>query len=306
MVEPLILFQRLAALGSELHGKKVVITLSPDFVMSRISSRNAFAYNFSPLHAYETVFSSDLSLAWKVDAARRLVGYPETIQKYPVLNFALQNLADGSPLALAQYYAALPLGQVQCWILQLQDHWATLSYINRHPELESTVPHKTKTLKWDTLLDSAQNQYDSISNNNPFGFSNDNWNTVYHGQTPPDQVDWGDQTFLGYLKKAQGWTDLALLLRALKELGAEPLVLSAPLSGAYFDFVGISPQARNAYYDKLQATVEPYDVYLLDFRDHDEDKEFLMDARFHLSGPGWVYYSETIDAFYHGTLGVGR
>ncbi len=306
MAEPVIMFQRLAAIGSELRGKKVVITLAPSLAMTKISPRGAYAYNFSPLHAYETAFSTDLSQGLKQRAALRMLTYAETLKKHLLLRFALQKLAAGSPDSLAQYYAVLPLGRLQCAVLELQDHWEMVSYIRTHPELNPEIKRKTQKIDWDMVLDAAQNYYAERSNNNPFGFDNNTWNGVYEGRPPEDQKNWGDKIFLNYMNKTQGWTDLDLLLGALKELGAQTLVLSAPFSGRYFDYVGISPQARSVYYDKLHATAKPYDVWLLDFRDHEQDRDFLTDAVFHVSWPAWVYYSETIDAFYHGTLGVGR
>ncbi len=304
--EPIIILQRLAALGPDLHGKKVVLTLSPSFAMSHISSPTYYAGNFSPLHACEFAFSPDLSLGLKQAGARRMLDYPATLTHHPLLHFGLLQLADASPLHLALYDAAWPLGRVQCAILGLQDHRETLSYIRSQTDLKLKVPHKSKTLDWDTLLDSAQNDYARRSDQNPFGFENEIWAGTYHKQPPTDLAGWSDQTFLSFMNKSEGWTDLGLLLRALKELGAETLILSAPLEGPYFDYVGISPGARQVFYDKLHATVKPYAVWLIDFHERENDMDFFIDAMFHLSSVSWIYYAETMDAFYHGTLGVGR
>ncbi len=306
MTDPISTLQELASAAPDLRGKKVVLTLSPSFAMVKRSSPVGYAGNFSPLHSCNTAFSTDLSLEWKQGAARRMLDYPEPLKKEPLVAFALGKLARGSVLDLAEYELVLPLGKLQCAIVGLQDHYETVSYISKQKRLNPNIPHKTKKIDWDATLDMAQNQYALWSNSNPFGFANGVWEVTYHGQPPTDLEGWTDDTFLTFMNRTKSWGDLDLMLRELKELGADVLILSAPFNGPYFDYVGISPQARQVYYDKLTATVRPYGFYLLDFQDHEADKDFVMDDMFHLSSVGWVYYSLTIEAFYHNRLYAGK
>jgi D-alanine transfer protein len=94
-VEPLIILEKLAAVGHDLEGKKVIITLSPDFVMVGMSSPSGYAFNFSPLHSYGLAFSTDLSEGLKREEAARMLNYPATLRKHPLLKFALERLAEG-------------------------------------------------------------------------------------------------------------------------------------------------------------------------------------------------------------------
>ena len=88
---------------------------------------------FLPLHAGELAFNTRLSLRLRQDAARRMLQYPATVADRPLLRFALENLADGSPLGLACYDAVLPLGMLQNAILRFQDHWNVVCYLWKHP-----------------------------------------------------------------------------------------------------------------------------------------------------------------------------
>ncbi len=304
-VEPIIILQELASVSSELRGKKIVITISPDFVMTKRSPANAYAFNFSPLNACQTIFNTDLSLSWKEAVARRMLDYPATLEKYPLYSFALSNLADGSFLSLAGYYAALPLGKLACGVLELQDHWEILTYLQQNPPPRD-ARHISKNIDWDANLQTAEDEYAARSNNNPFGFDNGVWKETYHNQPPDYMKGATDDFLLSFLNASQGWTDLNLLLQELQQLGADPLIFSAPLHGPYMDYSGISQQARQVYYDKLRAAVKPFDFYLLDFQDHEADNDFEVDALYHLSSVGWVYYGLTIDAFYHNRLYTGK
>jgi hypothetical protein len=105
--------------------------------------------------------------------------------------------------------------------------------------------------------------------------------------------------FLETMRRAHEWENLDLLLRGLQELGAKPLLLSMPINGPYFDRIGISPEAREAYYVKLRGMAEKYGAPVVDFRDHEEDPKFLADHHDHLSIEGWMYYNEVLDEFFH-------
>jgi D-alanine transfer protein len=104
---------------------------------------------------------------------------------------------------------------------------------------------------------------------------------------------------LSKVSKAREWTDLDLLLRTFRELGAEPLLLSMPFEDIRLEVYGVSPEARTAYLRRLDALAEKHDLPLLDFRDHQKDPGFLVDFLDHLSPQGWLYYNKALDDFYH-------
>jgi D-alanine transfer protein len=297
------MLQRLAAAGASIHGKKVVIIVSPGNFFNRDNQApDSYAGNFSRLQANELAFSTDLSFELKQAAARRLLRYPRTLADDALASFALRQLADGSPSAQALYYAVLPLGKLHALVLRLQDHWELLSYIWKHRQLRPSVPRAHHPIDWQATLDQAKALFQRHSDNNAFGFDNNVWNEKLSRVAAHAQNSRNDARFLAGLRSSQEWGDLALLLRELRELGAQPLILSAPIDGPYYDYLGVSAQARSAYYRKLEAAVQPFGVPLRDFADHDGDTDFLLDFGGHPSAVGWVYFDQAIDEFYHGQL----
>ena len=71
------------------------------------------------------------------------------------------------------------------------------------------------------------------------------------------------------------------------------------MNGAYYDYLGVNAETRRAYYDQLRHVAGAYAVPVIDFRDHDSDKFFVIDTAFHLSDRGWTYYDRALDAFFH-------
>jgi D-alanine transfer protein len=294
----LIWLQQMAALGPQLRGKKVAFSLSPGWFYRPVP-RDWYSGTFSTLAAGELAFSSALTAAVKRGAAQRMLDFPETLDKDPLLAFAVRQLADGSWASRALYSAVWPLGKLRNAILRLQDDWATFSFLRGQRGLLSlAAPVHTATLDWPALRQSAEQETGRRTDNNPFGFDNRFWDThaeeIRARQGTPSRHE-----FVEHIETNHQWTDLALLLQALRDLGARPLLLSMPINGTYYDDLGIPYAVRGRYYDKLAALARSYDVPLVDFADHDGDKYFNFDAGYHLSRKGWIYYDQALDAFYH-------
>jgi len=300
---PLVLAQDLAAIGPSLRGKKVVISLTPLVFYHPEVYPEDYAGNFSRLHADELAFSPYLSFDLKQIAARRMLDYPDTLSRDPLLRFSLEQLAKDGPLSRLLYYSVLPLGQAQTLILRLQDQREVVSLIGRQPGLDPVVTRSPANPDWESLATQAEKQQAPRTTSNPYGVEDSIWFDTHkawvdQGKAPGS----GDSDYLDHMLRTQEWTDLNIMLRTLKELGAQPLILSLPAKGPLMDALGVSSAARQQFYDSLEGTVAAYGFPLVDYRQFDGDQYFLIDLFSHVSQKGWVYVDQTLDAFYHGSL----
>jgi len=300
-VTSLHIIQDLAAIGSDLRGKKVVISFTPSMFMAPMVGQEEYAASFSRLHANELAFSGQISLALKTRAARRMLQYPGTLEQDPLLRFALEKLADPSLLNRGLYFAAWPLGRLQILVLRLQDHWESLRLIRHWRQRPAEAPHPAP-VDWAALKIQVEEEQQHQADNNPYGFDNRKWQKYLRAAVASGEYVSTDARFLQALQASEEWNDLDMLLSTLRELGARPLILSRPLNGPFLDAMGVSARARQVYYERLQRAVEPYDAPLIDFRDHDEDKYFSTDPWSHPGWKGWLYVDEALDGFFHGTL----
>src|SRR5947207_2065990 len=294
----LIWLQALAGVGSDLRGKNVVLSLPPGWFMNEAVDPHAYAANFSHVQASELVFSTQLSFAVKQAAAHRMLAYPDTVAKDPLLRFALERLADASLGSRILYYAALPLGKLHNLALRVQDDWETLLFLHAQLGLNS-VQRQRRDVDWTSVLSRAQHEAQRKAGGNPFGFENAFW-TERAPEIARQKGLYPPQAVLGSLERSAEWGDLDLLLRVIGELGGKPLILSMPMNGAYYDYLGVDAETRRVYYDRLRDLAGAHAVPVIDFRDHDSDKFFVMDTAFHLSDSGWTYYDRVLDAFFHG------
>jgi D-alanine transfer protein len=301
----LIILQKLAAVGPPLDGRKLAVSVSPAWFFKGLTARaDQYAGNFSALHAGELVFNTSLSLQLRQDAARRMLQYPETLANRPLLRFALEKLADGSPSKLACYEAVLPLGRVHNAILRYRDHWNAVSYLWTHPQTTSSPISQRglRPLDWPMLHREADALYRVHSSNNEFGMDNEQWQRQLHQAMIQKRNTLSDGAFLLTLTRNQEWIDLELLLRELTELGARPLLLSAPIHGAWYDQLGVTYTARRAYYNKLRDIGARFHTAVVDFADHDADRSFCHDSMGHLAPSGLVYYNQVLDGFFHDAI----
>jgi D-alanine transfer protein len=296
-VTALFMAECLAGVGPDLRGKKVVISFTPAMFNYTQGPDDWYVPNFSILHAYQLAFSDALSPDTKRLAARRALAYPQTVRRDPLLQLALRSLVRQSRQDRLTYYALWPLGKLRILVLTLQDHWEVL-HVLRDDKLAPDVPREAHALDWPTLLTQAAKATETRATSNPYGIEDPRW-VLLRDQVESGKAKTTDEDYLRLLESSAEWTDLDILLRVLKELGAQPLVMSRPINGTYYSLIGISPDAQQAYYDHLEKAVHPYGFPVVDFADHTMDKYFSLDSAEHTSRKGWVYVDQVLDDFYH-------
>jgi D-alanine transfer protein len=283
---PLIILEKVGALGSALRGKKLAISLSPG--LTAHPGRRGYEGNFSLMAASEMAFGTALDFELKRQIASRMLESPSTLEKSPLLQFALRRLASGGWLDRVVFCALWPIGKVQNAALEMQDHFAALAHI-RYKSNPAPAQH-VEIIDWPELI-AKVSALKSTDEDKPKKSSS------LDEQIAPGNRD---VAFRTRMDDGPGWTDLELLLRTLARIHARPLLLSMPLAGQFYDQTGISRSARESYYKRLRALAQRYNFALVEFEEHDEDPAFLYGHQSHLTTKGWMYYDRALDDFFHG------
>ena len=287
--DSLIMLQKVAALGSDLRGKKIAISLSPGWFLNPGPGwLRGYKGNFSLMAASEMAFGTALDFKLKRDIATRMLKFPSTLEKSPLLEFALKRLASGHWLDRLIFCALWPIGKVQTSLLELQDHLAAFKYIR--DKIKPAAAFDPGNPDWSKLIASADasktTDTDSVAN--------------APSLTGEKTIDSPDTAFRETMNSSTAWIDLDLLLRTLARVHASPLLFTMPIAGDLYDRKGVSRSAREDYYSKLRALVQRYHFRLVEFEGHDEDPEFLYRHQSHLTAKGWIYYDRALDDFFHG------
>jgi D-alanyl-lipoteichoic acid biosynthesis protein DltD len=296
------MLQDIASLGPTLRGKKVVISFTPSMFLLPEEKDRAYAANFSVLHGLETVFSPSLSRETRRRAAQSMSAYPDVLQKDEVLQFAVRHLAGASLPNRVLYDLSMPIGWLDIGVVRAQDHWEAMRFLQRRSPGLAPPQRVAQQPDWPRLAAQAEAEQRQASSNNPYGVENRFWENHYAGFKPAVSGS-GDAEFIHKLEISDEWNNFDLLLRVLKEVGAEPLLMSRPVNGPLWQAAnGVSPQARLYYYQSIENEAQKFGFAWVDYRQYDMDPYFSTDAASHPSRKGWVIVDETLDDFFHDRL----
>lgn len=289
----LAVLQKVAAVGRDLKGRRLAYSISPGVFFSEVFDPQYYEGNFSDFQALELAFSGQLSRALKRDAARRMLDFPKTLEGKWLLDFTIRRLAGDTAVDRALYAAIMPLGWLHKLVNRGQDHFASaLAILGNRANLDRSSARVPGGLDWNDLLAHASQ------------FAN-----AAAVQAKEEEVaqrraarsSRGD-AIMRAVTNAREWTDIELLMRTFKELGAQPLLLTMPVEDIRLEVYDAPSAVRAIYLDRLNALASRYQFPLVDFREHEKDAAFLVDFVDHLSGKGWLYYDKALDDFFHDRL----
>ncbi len=272
----LTILQKLGALGHELRGRKIAISLSASSFLTPALRPEFYAGNFSLQAASGILFGDGVDLNLKAAIAKRMLQFPDTLAENGLLHLAASCLASGRPVDRIILMAIWPLGKLQNTMLDLQDHFEALVYIFGGGKpvpnwLRPLNPHKVHSRKSSDGEGRETKSLDAIR---------------------PAR----DAAFRARITAASEWTDLELLFRTLAELKAEPLILSMPIDA--YAARGVSRSAREVYYDRMRELAQRYHFPVIEFEQHDADPAFLIAHREHPTPRGWMVYNRALDDFF--------
>src|SRR5207249_1005261 len=131
-----------------------------------------------------------------------------------LLEYAVHKLADASITSEALYYAALLLGKLHVFILELQDHWVMLQYIWVSSELKPNITREPAALDWSALKAAGCQDHRLKSDNNSYGIENQYWDQ-YLPTWANARNTLSDAKYRDLLQNSKEWVDLDLLFRKL-------------------------------------------------------------------------------------------
>jgi D-alanine transfer protein len=291
------LIQTLYAGAQDLKGKKTVLSLSPQWFNNGGIAQNTFAANFSALQAYKLLFNSSLTVQTKKALSERLSQFNEVKQTYPILEGLLKYYDRSDPESRLMEAFYWPIARVEMASLEIQDTLKTIKVIQQLSvkEIAKNASDKSRrTLPdWPIMQEKATADVEKNENNNPFGVNNN-----FFKKNIPNLNKLKNSSVKGRLYPSPEYSDLNLLMRVLKDEGAEPIFLIQPVNGSWYDFTGFPKQQRQKYYSQVREMADRYGYALADFSGHEYDKYFMNDPS-HPSEKGWLEIDETLDKFVH-------
>ncbi|MEH7438288.1 D-alanyl-lipoteichoic acid biosynthesis protein DltD [Neobacillus drentensis] len=273
---------------NQLKGKKIVFILSPQWFQPNGTDESHFVPNYSALQGYDFAFNNDIDPVVKKRAIKRLLTF-SPIENDPILSTIYKAEISKNTWTKREAGFVRPFAYAYRDLLEKKDLYYTLvGGIPRNRDLSPKVKNKT----WEQLEDMANEFGRKRAKNNPFDISNRDYNKIKK-MTPLLK---GKKQGASYGQSPE-YEDFQLVLDVLKETGAQPLFISVPVNGKWYDFTGFTQDGRSPYYKRIKNQIDAEGFQIADFSDHEYDPYFMKDT-IHIGWKGWVYTDRAIMDFY--------
>ena len=130
-------------------------------------------------------------------------------------------------------------------------------------------------------------------NNNPLGVTN-----TFYDKNRNNLVKLKNSQAKAHFYPSQEYNDLDLLMRVLKDEGADPIFIIQPVNGFWYDYTGFPKEQRLKYYNQVRLMAKQYGFAIADFSRDEYDKYFMSDAS-HPNELGWLKIDEALNNFVH-------
>ena len=95
------------------------------------------------------------------------------------------------------------------------------------------------------------------------------------------------------------WKDYEFFLGVCNELDLHPYVVIMSTNGFYYDYIGITKNKRDEYYDASEQISAKYGIECLNLKDQEYEPYFYCDVM-HLGWKGWPYVCKKIVEHFSG------
>jgi D-alanine transfer protein len=285
----------IAAADENLKNSTVVIILSPQWFTSAGMDQSKFEMNFSELQFYSAMFNKDLSPKIKLTLASRVAELTKDSKNYGIAYQYARLYSKNNLLSKVGVALLTPYSKFRYNLLSLKDKVQSYNYLAKADSKQSNDnSNKNINYNWEKELEKASLFAKDKTNNNNLGIENNYFDTYIKKSL--DSLKGADKG-QSYVNSPE-YDDLKLLLDICKSKKINPIFVSVPMQGKWYDYIGFSKEGRQSYYEKINTLITSYNFQLLDLSSHEYDEHFLKDVM-HLGWKGWIYIDKAIDEHYH-------
>lgn len=280
----------LGAIQNNLKDNKVVLILSPQWFTEDNIPGQFFTRNFSDAQYLEFLQNDNVSLETKAAIANRvdemMEEYPSTYERVRQYENVYvnnsKNLISILHAKIYQLYSNMKHRYI-LWNDYLEK--LTIDYDDNTVDINS--------IDFDELLIKAEEEGKKQCTNNEYGI----FDIGFTNNFGSNYEKYKNKEVNNSYAISKEYDDLELFLQVCEELNVEPLIISVPVNGKWYDYTGFPKEGRTDYYENIRKICDKYNVQLADFSDKEYEMYFLRDSM-HLGWKGWVYVNEEIYKFY--------
>lgn len=281
------------ALSKELSGKKIGLVVSIQWFMEKEGIYpDSFVMNFSELQFYRYMKNESISDDSKTYVAKRI--YNLTKDKKDYINpFLYSRLYLGKSIVskvIKNIFKPYFFFREQELIVNDKVKAIELLKSRKPQDIELD---KSKQIKWNYEEQIAEEMGKKAVTNNEYYINDD-----YFNKYISPKMDYFNNVYKDVnLKESLENKDFEELLKLCKQLNIKPLIIIAPVNGRFYDYAGLSREARVNYYNTIETMAKNYGFETLNLKEKDYEPYFMVDIM-HLGWKGWLNVDERILEYY--------
>lgn len=281
----------IGALSNNIKNNKVVLIISPQWFTEAHLSSDIYSSRFSEANYIEFLKNKNISKENKMKVAERLESLltsdPTELKKINKYEDIYLYHNDVNPINFLKI-------KIYDGFINLKNNYnLTKEFKNINNSINYNNYVDANEINYNKLLEKAESIAKIQCTTNEFGISDNYFNTYVKDNLESRKNSEQNSSYV----KSKEYDDLQLFLDICKDLKIEPLLISVPVNGRWYDYTGFSKEDRNQYYQNIRDIASKNNVELADFSDKEYELYFLKDIM-HLGWKGWVYLDEAIYNFY--------
>lgn len=277
------------ALANNIKNGKVVLIVSPQWFTAEGLSADAFSSRFEEPNYIEFLKNKDISAETKTAVSDRVNALltADTAALKRVKQY--EDIYLRHTLNLFSYVKTLPYNAFQNAKIRfkLAREYKDLDSLNTDRYV------RVEEIDFDALVKQAEETGRADCTTNDFGIFDEYYDEYIRGAL--DSMKNANEN-VSYAVSPE-YDDLKLFLRVCRETGIEPLIISVPVNGRWYDYTGFSIADRNTYYQNIRNICAENQVSLVDFSEKEYELFFLKDIM-HMGWKGWAYLDRAVYSFY--------
>ncbi|HHX37256.1 MAG TPA: D-alanyl-lipoteichoic acid biosynthesis protein DltD [Clostridiaceae bacterium] len=289
----------LAALAPYMDNKQVVLILSAQWFTEEHIDPGAFASVFRMNMYREMLRNPELSDDLKVQMVNRcheILGEDDlaerlSIQEELYLSDSANILERTTETIRAPFFKFQRGYQARKRAKDVESDFDWEQYLLERPF--DLAGQSATAISFEKRLEVAEAEGRASVTNNDFGIE-DHYYNEYMKDTYDNRKDSEVDSRFTVSKE---YEDLNLFLDVCAELNIEPMLVSVPVNGYWYDYTGFPIEEREGYYNNIVDICKQRSVQLLDLSAYEYTDYVLRDIM-HLGWKGWVFIGYEIERFY--------
>ena len=246
-----------------------------------------FAANFSQIQFYNFLNNPKISEENKQYYCKRVYSLLEEADKYPAEALYARLYSDSNLLKKIGMVIMTPYYKISNYLSEIKDKALIYKEMKKLPE--KSPEKELQDINWDEEEKKIDMENEEEVSTNQFYLSDD-----FYNKNIKDDLDY----LKGYLDgndllSSVEMNDFKFFLSVCRDLNIKPYIIMPPVNGWYYDYLGLDKDERYQYYDEIDTLSKEQGLDVLDLREYEYKKDFLMDVM-HLGEEGWLKVSEGI------------